>query len=150
MTISKPLPKKTGRPAFAPTARDRRAVEAMAAAGIGQAEIALVMNVAQPTLRRHFRRELTVGAIRAQVAITNALYREATRRSRPSVRAMELWLRCRCGWREATAPETPRERRPEPLGKKAQAALDAKTAHLDSSWEGLLDPVDPDEKPPLQ
>ena len=150
MTTPKTPAKKTGRPPFAPTARDRRAVEAMAAAGIGQAQIALVMDIGQPTLRRHFRRELDVGAIQAQVTVTTALFREATRRTKPSVRAMELWLRCRCGWREAAAPELPREPRPEPLGKKQQASLDAKTAHVGTSWEDLLGPDDPDEKTPLQ
>ena len=150
MTTSKPLPKKTGRPPFSPTSRDRRAVEAMAAAGVAQREIALVMDIGEPTLRRHFRRELTVGAVKAQITVTNALYREATRRAKPSVRAMELWLRCRCGWREAAAPEIPREPRPEPLGKKRQADIDAQTVHIGSDWEDLLGPDDPDEKTPLQ
>ena len=145
--MTKPLPRKTGRPRFEPTARDRAAVKKLAAVGVSQREIALVIGVAETTLRRHFADELVLGDVDANAKVAAALFRAATHRTKPDIRAATFWLRCRAGWRpDMDVPAKPPK--PEPLGKKARANLDAKTAHVGTSWEELLGPDDPDA--PLQ
>ena len=47
-----------GRPAFAPSAEQRKQVETMAGYGIPEEDIALVLGIDPKTLRKHFRLEL--------------------------------------------------------------------------------------------
>ena len=52
-----------GRPAHKPGPVSRRQVEAMAAYGIPEADIARVMEIDPKTLRRHYRSELDLSLI---------------------------------------------------------------------------------------
>ena len=51
-----------GRPSHVPTEKDRKTVEAMASYGVPQDEIALVLGVSPPTLRRHYAETAGQGA----------------------------------------------------------------------------------------
>ena len=149
--MTKPTSRKAGRPRFEPSARDRAAVKKLSAAGVSQLEIARTLGVAATTLRRHFADELARGAIEANAAVATSLFRMAVHRTRPNVRAAIFWLKSRAGWRDHDGPPAePPAPKPAPLGKKAQANLDAQTVHLGTSWEDLLGPDDPDEKTSLQ
>ena len=60
-----------GRPKFEPTEKQRGQVEAMAACGIPQVQIAEAIGISQPTLLRHFRQELDVGLTKVKVHVSN-------------------------------------------------------------------------------
>jgi hypothetical protein len=53
------------RPVWTPTDAQRRQAETMAAYGIPEADIARVLGVSKPTLRKHCGTELDTGATRA-------------------------------------------------------------------------------------
>ena len=76
----------------------------MAAYGIPEADIATVIAIDPKTLRRHYRRELDTGHIKANTKVAENLYRRATGESREAVTAAIFWLKTRARWREA--PQT--------------------------------------------
>lgn len=120
---------RPGRPAYEPTQKDRDQVATMAGMGIPDYDIAKVMKLSGPTLRKYFPDELEVGHIKANAAVARSLYKQATDPTKPSVAAAIFWLKCRAGWREEATEEP---------GKKEREVLAAQTAEQGSSWEGLL------------
>lgn len=119
---------KPGRPAYEPTEKDRAQVSLLAAMGIPDYDIAKVMQISGPTLRKYFGPELEVGHIQANAKVAQSLYKQATDTTKPSVAAAIFWLKCRAGWKED----------PPSDGKKAAAEQAAYRAHDGTSWEGLL------------
>lgn len=85
-------------PPFAPSDEQRRQVEAMSGFGVPQDDIAVVIGVSGPTLRRHFRTELDRGVARANARVGQRLYEMAT--SGDNTAATIFWLKARAGWRE--------------------------------------------------
>jgi hypothetical protein len=120
-----------GRPAYEPTDKERAQVKTLAGMGVRDFEIAKVMQMSEPTLRKHFAHELEVGHIEANAKVAQSLFKSATHPEKPNVVAMIFWLKCRAGWKEAEA---------NPLGKKEQQDLDAQTAEQGTGWEDLLSP----------
>ena len=94
-----------GRPAYKPDPVTRRQVEAMAAYGIPEADIATVVEIDPKTLRRHYRRELDTGHIKANTKVAENLYRRATGEGREAVTAAIFWLKTRARWKETTVQE---------------------------------------------
>lgn len=133
---------KGGRPPYFPTEKDREQTRLLAAMGLAHGEIALVIGVSAPTLRRHFRKELDTGKLEANAKVAAALYRAATDRAKPSVVAQIFWLKTQAGWVEPRAPREPvgdpPEAKTETLGKKVQSNLAARTAQVGTDWEALL------------
>src|SRR5260370_16416414 len=66
------------RPSFTPSAEQRRSVKAIAGLGMRHQDIAVVLEVAEKTLRKHFRVELARGAIEANAKVLQTLYGMAT------------------------------------------------------------------------
>ena len=131
--------KKPGRPRYEPTDKERAQCKALAGMGVPHTDIAIVLQISTPTLRRHFRTELDVGAIEANAKVAQSLFKQATDSQKPSVVACIFWLKTRAGWTEAAAgePKAPRE---DPPGKKEQQNRAARTAHKGTEWDGLLTP----------
>jgi hypothetical protein len=77
----------------------------LAAYGIPEAEIAIVIEIDPKTLRRHYRRELDTGHIKANTKVAENLYRKATGDGRESVIAAIFWLKTRARWKETTVNE---------------------------------------------
>lgn len=121
--------KKPGRPPYDPTDKDRAQVKAMAAMGIPDYEIAKVLQVSGPTMRKYFSHELEVGHIEANAKVAQSLFKQATDATKPNVTAAIFWLKCRAGWREEPAAD---------CGKKEQVQQAAKTAHHGTGWDSLL------------
>jgi hypothetical protein len=90
-----------GRRAHKPDPASRRQVEAMAAYGIPEIDIARVVGVDPKTLRKHYRDELDMGEIKANAQVAGFLFNAA--RS-GNVTAQIFWLKTRARWRE-TATE---------------------------------------------
>lgn len=84
----------------------RRFVEAMAGAAMPQAEIAAVIGVTEPTLRRHYRCELARGAARVEAKLAAHLLRLASGNGGTALRAITFTLQCRFGW-SRYAPRPP-------------------------------------------
>lgn len=130
--------KKPGRPRYEPTDKERAQCKALAGMGVPHTDIAIVLQISTPTLRRHFRTELDAGAIEANAKVAQSLFKQATDLQKPSVVACIFWLKTRAGWSESGAePRTPRDELP---GKKEQQNRAARTAQVGTEWEGLLSP----------
>ena len=94
-----------GRRAHTPEAAGRRQVEAMAAYGIPEADIARVMEFDPKTLRRHYRSELDTGHIKANSRMAENLYRKAMGDGPQAVTATIFWLKTRARWKETAVNE---------------------------------------------
>jgi hypothetical protein len=81
-----------------PDAGQRRQVEAMAAYGIPEADIARVVGVDPKTLRKHYRDELDLGAVKANAQVAGFLFNSARN---GNVTAQIFWLKTRARWKEA-------------------------------------------------
>ncbi|HZT90300.1 MAG TPA: hypothetical protein VFA12_20335 [Stellaceae bacterium] len=92
---------------WVPDAAERRQVQAMAAYGIPQDDIARVLGVAPKTLRSACRDELDTGTTVATAKVAEGLYQEATAGKDPRARvtAQIFWLKTRAGWKETTLNE---------------------------------------------
>jgi AcrR family transcriptional regulator len=78
-----------GRQAVEPTPAQRGQVAAAAGAGVSHRFIAQALGISAPTLRRHFREELTRGAAVRRFKVVQALYEAAMR---GKVAAMKAFL----------------------------------------------------------
>lgn len=107
---------KPGRPQHAPTQADRDKVKTMCGLGIPDENIATVMGITPPTLRKHYKLELRTGDVLATTNVAQSLYAQATNKEKPNVVAAIFWLKCRAGWREQD----------EEAGKKEAAIARAK------------------------
>lgn len=123
-----------------PSLRDRRLVEAMAAV-ITQSEIAIVLGIDEKTLRKHYRDELDRGLYKANAKVGANLYKIACGGGREAVTAAIFWLKTRAGWSEYSPPPREPKKSPpaqKPLGKKAQADIDANSPPDDEDWADLV------------
>jgi hypothetical protein len=86
-----------GRRAHKPDPLQRRQVEAMAAYGIPEFDIARVVGVDPKTLRKHYRDELDLGETKANAQVAGYLFNAA---KGGNVTAQIFWLKTRANWRE--------------------------------------------------
>jgi hypothetical protein len=94
-----------GRRSHVPEPAGRRQVEAMAAYGIPETDIARVLGIDPKTLRKHYRDELDTGSIKANSRIAESLYRKAMGDGPQSVTACIFWLKTRARWKETMLDE---------------------------------------------
>src|SRR5690349_12449378 len=94
-----------GRRAHQPEPAGRRQVEAMAAYGVPEASIARVIGIDAKTLRKHYRDELDLGAVKANSRMAENLYRKAMGDGPQSVTATIFWLKTRARWKETSIQE---------------------------------------------
>lgn len=120
------------RKAHLPTDAARRQVEAMAAYGIPEWDVARVLGVDPKTLRKHYGEELATGHVKANARVAETLFKKAISPdlTAPSVNAAMFWLKTRAGWKEQRAHDEP--------GKKDIQLAEAHTAHVGSDWDRLL------------
>jgi hypothetical protein len=90
--------------AFVPDRYHKKLVTELVGFGLTHEEIApLVIDyhtqqpISASSLRRHFRRELTLGLPKANATIARALFKAA---AQGNVTAQIFWLKTRAGWRE--------------------------------------------------
>ena len=65
-------------PPHQPSPLHRRQVEIMAACGVPETDVARAVGIAPKTLRKHYRRELDLGHVKASRKVAAALLRKAT------------------------------------------------------------------------
>ena len=85
-----------------PTERTRQLVETMTGYGASQPQIAATLDINPSTLARKYREELTLGHMRANMAVAQNLFRIATtpKATAPVVNAAQWWTKARMGWSE--------------------------------------------------
>ena len=91
---------KGGRPSFQPTDEQRKMVQTMASVGIQQTHIAMVLEIHQDTLRKHFRKELDTAMTVANAKVAANLFKQATKDDPRAVGAAIFWAKTRMGWKE--------------------------------------------------
>jgi hypothetical protein len=69
----------SGRPAFVPTDKDRKEVEALSGVGLPEEQIAILISggISRETLRKYFERELVSGKARANSQVAKTLWQKA-------------------------------------------------------------------------
>lgn len=122
-------PRKPGRPSYEPSEKDRAQVKMLSGMGVPDYDIAKVMQLSAPTLRKYFAHELEIGHIEANARVAQSLFKQATDATKPNVTAAIFWLKTRARWTEA---------QPGDVGKKEQVAAFAQTAEQGTTWDGLL------------
>ena len=80
-----------------PTPETTAQVEALSGYGVRHDEIAIYLDIAPKTLRKHYREQLDKGHIKANVGVARSLHKQATE---GNVAAAIFWLKSRAGWRE--------------------------------------------------
>jgi len=93
------------RPRHQPDDDQRRQVEAMAGYGVPEVDIALVIAIDPKTLRKHYRKELKMGHVKANMKVAENLYRKATGEGKEAITASIFWLKTRAGWKETSISE---------------------------------------------
>jgi hypothetical protein len=97
---------------FVPTDEERQKVKSMAGFGLKHEQIAILIGLGSAaTLRKHFRKELTLGPIEAQATVRKTLFKLATSGRNPG--ATMYWLKTRARWSE-------KGKTPEPVEVRAQ------------------------------
>ncbi len=132
--VLEPIRDRRGRPSYKKDKQNQTFVEARAAAGWTHKAIADNMGIDEKTLRKHFSRELTDGAIRVRGQIIDVLVRRMQEGHVPSIRLLREIL-------DEAGPVAPRnhpghdadgdddgEEEPKAaVGKKEQRILDAQS-----------------------
>ena len=100
------------RPKLNPTPDQRKQVKSLAAFGIAHVDIAKFIGIKSPkTMRKHFRRELDLGAIEANARVAQTLLNMATSGNCPS--ATIFFLKSRARWTEQPVQKPALIRLPE-------------------------------------
>jgi hypothetical protein len=78
---------------------DRAAVEKMCVAGITRETMSRVMEISEPTLLKHYKKELETSSVKANTNIAGKLYEKAIN---GDTTALIFWCKTQLGWRETT------------------------------------------------
>ena len=125
-----------GRPAFKPTAAQRRQVSIAAAGGMRHDDIAIAIGICRDTLTKHFELELSAGAAaRRMEVLGDSSAAKAFLAAAPLLGVPPVPEQAKPKAAEpAAAPDAPKPK----LGKKEQAQADAQTATDGTEWASLL------------
>ncbi|MGO7568735.1 hypothetical protein [Rhizobium ruizarguesonis] len=76
----------------------------LASQGIPQSEICRVLDLSAKTLRKSYRRELDIGAVKLEAALVGHLLRLAAGSDDVALKAIIFLLQCRFGWSRYLPP----------------------------------------------
>lgn len=124
MTVQKA---KTGRKSYTPTDKEREQVKMLIGMGLRDYEVAKVLGISPPTLRKYYADEIEIGHLEANAKVAQSLFKRATDPEKPDITAAIFWLKARAGWSDQNQK-----------GKKEMAEEVAKTAHMGTEWDKLL------------
>lgn len=123
---------KGGRPSFKVTPAMRKKVSIAAGGGMTHNEIATGLGISVPTLEKHFREELSVGAYSRRLDVLEAMYKAARGGNVAAQKAYSAFSPA------STAQPLPAVDGEKPKGKKDQAQADAQGAQAGTDWADLL------------
>jgi hypothetical protein len=111
-----------GQPAFTPTDKQRGQVEGMVRYGVPRIEIARVLGISGPTLRKHFAEELRAGAIKANAQVGEFIFstivgltipgRPPVTDERARASLAMFWAKTRMNWKETVQHEGKKDGEP--------------------------------------
>src|SRR5688572_30336238 len=87
--------KRRGRPEWQPTKADRTKAKTLLAMGTPVPAVAAILRVDAKTLRKHLADEIRTATAEANAQVLMSLFRAATDRDRPNVRAVRAWAEIR-------------------------------------------------------
>jgi hypothetical protein len=90
-----------GRPPYTPTDKDRKQVKMLSGMGVPCADIAALIEISEPTMRKYYQTELDTGYVSANAQVAQSLFKQATDKDKPNVIAAIFWMKTRGGWRES-------------------------------------------------
>lgn len=98
---------KRGQRSHEPTPESRNRVKLMAIAGITQDDMSKVIGISKPTLEAHYRDELDLALIEANMKVAANMYAMATgpRDQKNTVVAGIWWTKARMGWKDTSRIE---------------------------------------------
>jgi hypothetical protein len=85
-----------------PTDEQRRLVESTSGLGLPHEQIAMLVDIDDKTLRKHYRRELDMGKAKANSQIAKTLYQKATAGDTTS---LIWWTKAQMRWAETVKQE---------------------------------------------
>lgn len=121
--------KKMGRKPHERDEKTAQQIKSLAGMGVPDFDIAKVVKMSGPTMRKYYMAELETGHIEANAKVAQSLFKQATNGEKPNVAAAIFWLKCRAGWREDQG---------EDQGKKEMRETLARVADKGTEWEGLI------------
>lgn len=126
-----------GRPRFEVTAARRLKVEQLAACGMMQADIARAIGCHVDTLRDGFAEQLLTGRAKKRAEVLGQLFKSA---KGGNVSAQKYLEQLTGAVADPPPPQHAAVEKPEKLGKKEQAQIEAERPPEDgkSRWSGLL------------
>jgi AraC-like DNA-binding protein len=91
---------------YVPTDAQRSLVESASAFGITQAEIATQLKISEPTLRKHFRDELSSGKFKVDMTVGKTVAElMKSKDERVRLEAAKYYTARRMGWKETNVNE---------------------------------------------
>lgn len=79
----------------------------LTAEGVPQAQICRILAISQKTARKHYRRELDIGAAKLEAALIGQLLRIAGGQGAVALKAIRFTLQARFGWSQYVPPPRP-------------------------------------------
>ncbi len=110
---------KIGRPSYTPTDKDRKQVKMLSGMGVPCADIAALIELSEPTMRKYYQHELDTGYIQANAQVAQSLFKQATDKDKPNTIAAIFWMKTRGGWKESQHVETGKKDEKKEAAKQA-------------------------------
>jgi hypothetical protein len=130
------------RPEYVPTDAQRSLVESASAFGITQAEIATHLKISEPTLRKHFRDELSSGKFKVDMTAGKTVAElMKSKDERVRLDAAKYYTARRMGWKE-TNVNAQVGKDGGPIETKDVSAIDVIRARIASATARLEDKSD--------
>lgn len=130
--------RKRGRPAYKPTAAQRRSVEQMRACGEASATIARALGIDIDTLNKHFADEIANGISRRRAEVIEMLFKAARKGNVTAQKHLSnmtgLTIAEGKVMGDEAAPEEAKPERAPKIGKKEAAQQAADNAGLGTDW----------------
>lgn len=134
-----PIKDRRGRPSYAVSKENQEVVTVLRAANWNHERIAGILGCDEKTLRKHFSRELEVGAdiVEAEALMVN--YRKMRMGNNAATgRVLEMAERKQLEHPQKKPAAATKPERARKLGKKEQQAADAQVGHQGNEWGNLL------------
>lgn len=142
--LGDPVPEgmgRRGRPPHLPTEENRRKVILLMALDKNEEQIAAALSITPPTLRKHYFRELRAkleARQRVEGKLMIALDREIAKGKVSAIdKMLKIFDRHDMRLGRVTTMRPPKVRE-QPIGKKEQRKIEARTGHKEGEWGGLL------------
>ncbi|MEQ1403848.1 hypothetical protein ABK249_02785 [Neorhizobium sp. Rsf11] len=132
-----PIKDRRGRPSYRKSLENQELVTVLRCANWNHERIARYIGCDEKTLRKHFSRELEAGADIVEAEALMVTYRKMRQgNSVATGRILDLADKTQLESPQRRQPA--KEQKPQKLGKKEQAVVDARSGHENNGWGSVL------------